>query len=103
MKVAWDYGIAMSKCAVLLLLISSASTFGQNCSQYGTSTSLAGRLFIRYESGYNQFIVLKLRQPACTSLDHRQDLEWERFLIRFGVSDRHNRSRLRWGLQRPSC
>jgi hypothetical protein len=67
----------MSKCAVMLL-ISVAMSFGQNCTQYGTSTSLAGRLFVRDESGYNQFIALKLQQPICTSPDRRKGLEWER-------------------------
>jgi hypothetical protein len=67
----------MFKCAALLL-ISVASTFGQNCIQYGAPTSLTGRLFVRDESGYNQFIALKLQQPICTSPDRRKGLEWER-------------------------
>jgi hypothetical protein len=67
----------MSKCAALLLLF-LASSFGQNCIQYGTPTSLAGRRVVRDEWGYNQFIALNLQQPICTSPDSRKGLEWER-------------------------
>jgi hypothetical protein len=67
----------MSKC-VALLLISVTSSFGQNCIQYGTSTSLAGRLFVKDESGYNQFIALRLLQPICTFRDLRTRSAWER-------------------------
>jgi len=54
------------------------SGFGHNCIQYGTPTRLAGRLFVRDQSGYNQFIALQLQQPICTSRDRRKGLEWER-------------------------
>jgi hypothetical protein len=67
----------MSKCAALLFLTLTGS-FGQNCIQYGTATSLAGRLVVRDESGYNQFIALNLQHPICTSPDSRKVLEWER-------------------------
>jgi hypothetical protein len=66
----------MSKCAALLL-ITVAITFGQNCIQYGNPTTLTGRLVVKDESGYNQFIALKLQQPICTSPDQRKGLEWE--------------------------
>src|SRR5579883_2635675 len=67
----------MSKCAVLLL-ISAARSFGLDCIPYGTSTTLAGRLFLKDESGYNQFTAMKLQEPICTSPDRRKGLEAER-------------------------
>uniref|UniRef100_Q024R4 DUF4431 domain-containing protein n=1 Tax=Solibacter usitatus (strain Ellin6076) TaxID=234267 RepID=Q024R4_SOLUE len=67
----------MSKYALLQLLF-MASSFGQNCIQYGTAATVSGRLSVVDESGYNQFIALNLQRPICTTPDSRKGLEWER-------------------------
>jgi hypothetical protein len=61
--------------AVQLLFL--ASSFGQNCIQYGAPTTLSGELSMRDEAGYNQFIALDLGYPICTAPDPRPGLEWE--------------------------
>src|ERR1051325_5429139 len=63
---------------ILLQLLFVASSFGQNCIQYGTPATVSGRLSVVDESGYNQFIALNLQRPICTTPDSRKGLEWER-------------------------
>jgi hypothetical protein len=67
----------MSKYALLQALL-AASSFAQNCIQYNVPVTLAGRLSLVNESGYNQFIAFNLRSPLCTASDPGKGLAWER-------------------------
>ena len=51
---------------VVLCAFLAARSFCQDCNIYGSTTTLRGSLWLKDESGYNQFIVLKLIQPICT-------------------------------------
>jgi Domain of unknown function (DUF4431) len=67
----------MSKYALLQVLF-VASSFGQNCIQYGSPATVSGKLSVVDEAGYNQFIALNPQRPICTTPDSRKGLEWER-------------------------
>ena len=57
----------MSRIAAFVLF--AITSFGQSCLEYDAPTSIKGRLSLRDEAGYNQFIVLTPNRPVCTIAD----------------------------------
>ena len=61
--------------AVALQILFLVSVAGQNCIPYGKRISLEGSLWVKDESGYNQFIVLQPARPICTMTDPKEGVD----------------------------
>src|SRR5215469_4297038 len=65
----------MYRCTLLQLVV-VATGIGQNCIPYGARTTINGSLFIVDESGYKQYIAVRLQRPICTVPGSPKDAEW---------------------------
>ena len=60
----------MAKLVALLILFVVCS-FGQNCIKYSASTTLNGKLSLRDESGYRQYIIFSPVRAICVEADSK--------------------------------